>query len=122
MPNLGDLADNFARIGPHSLWEAMALLGHIQDEQERVTRQGDLGRLNRLLSEQAVAWSYVKAFALGMIERNEAPPDLVDRLRTVLQVHPHREQEVEQAQRRLAERSAATQEAAAASVYLRKAA
>ena len=101
MLSFSQMTDNFGKIGPQSLWEAMGILVRVQEEQELAIQKGDMPRLNRLLSEQAVAWSYIKAFALQLIERGEASPDMAERLRKILKVHQQREIELETAKERV---------------------
>ena len=93
-----------AAIGPRSLWEAVTMLSRIQDQQEVAIKERDLARMNRLLSEQAVAWSYVRGFAEQLVRRGEAPPGMARRLRTVLKIHERREVELAEALARLGEK------------------
>ena len=101
MPGLNDFADRLASAGPRSFWEAVGTLSRIQDEQAIAIRAGDLGKLNRLLSEQAIAWAHARAFVLELVARGEAPLGMVERLRQITQVHKDREGELLEAQERL---------------------
>jgi hypothetical protein len=97
--------------GPRNLWEAAGALAQIQEQQGLAIRAGDIPRLNRLLSEQAVAWDRVRGCAEQLIARGEAPEGMVERLRESLRIHQDRERELEIAKDRLAARLAAAQQA-----------
>jgi hypothetical protein len=91
-------------VGPGNLWEAVAMLSRVQEQQAVALREGDRMRLRRLLSEQAVAWAFVRGFAEQLVERGEAPQGMVERLRRALKIREERETELREAYGRLDER------------------
>lgn len=104
MSRIKDAAGLNGELGPKSLWEAVGRLSRVHDEQEKAIRDHDMHQFNHLLSEQAVAWAYVKTFVLQLIQQGKAPEDVVERLRKVLDVQKQREQELEEAKQRLEEK------------------
>jgi len=100
VPDFADLVDNFGKLSPRTLQEALGMMARIQAEQKHALMQGDLKQLNRLLDAQAIAWSHVKAAAMYLIEQGGVPQDLDRRLQEVLQAHDA----TLQAARRLGER------------------
>ena len=91
-------------VGPGSLWEAVAMLSRVQEQQAIALREGDKPRIRRLLSEQAIAWAFVRGFAEQLIQRGEAPVGMVERLRRALKIREERETELRDAYCRLDER------------------
>jgi len=114
MQERADVVDSLSEPAPQTLWEAMGMLSRVQDEQEFAIRQNDMERLNRLLDEQVAAWSYVKAFAIQLIENGKAPEDLIERLGQVLKVHKSREEQLAQVRQQVQEELQQAQEAATA--------
>jgi hypothetical protein len=102
MPLFETKAD-LAAAGPTSLWEAVAMLSRVQEQQATALREGDQLRLRHLYSEQALAWAFVRGFAQQLIERGEAPPGMVERLRSALKIRERREVELRAASARLDE-------------------
>jgi hypothetical protein len=111
MPDPADIESALSNTGPQTLWEAFGEMSRVQEEQAFAIRQGDTPALDRLLTEQVIAWTRVREFAERLVEAGKAPPNLVERLRGVLIVHKERERELDAAKRRLQERLIAAQEA-----------
>lgn len=95
---------NLGSAGPGSLWEAVAMLSRVQEQQAVALREDDRAGLRRLLSEQAVAWAFVRGFAEQLVARGEAPLGMVERLRRALRIREEREAELREAYTRLDER------------------
>ncbi len=89
---------------PRDLWEAVGMLAQIREQQLFAARAGDQAQVDRLHSLQAIVWAHIKTFATRLVDRGEAPGDMVDRLRATLQIHPARDQELHTARQRLAAR------------------
>lgn len=112
---MSEMRDQFGfatKLGPKNLWEAAARLARVRDEQEKAIRDDDVQQFNRLLSEQAIVWAYVKTFARRLIQQGKAPEDMIERLRRVLHIHEQRDQELQEAERHLAEKLPASQDQA----------
>ena len=80
------------------------MLSRVQEQQAVALREDDRAGLRRLLSEQAVAWAFVRGFAEQLVARGEAPPGMVERLRRALRIREEREAELREAYTRLDER------------------
>ena len=100
MTVLASRAD-LATAGPRSLWEAVAILSRVQEQQGSALREANRAELRRLRSEQAVAWGFVRGFAEHLVARGEAPAGMVERLRRALRLREASEATVREASTRL---------------------
>jgi hypothetical protein len=89
-----DFIDRVALQGPRNLWEAVALLAHLQEQEGIAVQAGDVGALARLRKGQAVGWAYLRTFAVELVRAGEAPEDMVERLQERLQIRGECEREV----------------------------
>ena len=105
MPATTNRLDGSAFREPRNLWEAMGALAQIREQQSFAARAEDRAQVERLRSLQSVTWAYIKTFAAQLVERGEAPPDMVERLRNSLEIHPARERELSTARQHLASRA-----------------
>ena len=110
MPPIPDLIDALPRRGPASLWEAVGLLSHLREQEAHALREGDYSRGRRLAQLQALAWSYIRAFAEPLEARGDAPPGMVERLRLSLKIPLSEDLSLLAALRRLACRPPVTAE------------
>ncbi len=80
-----------------TLWEAMGELHTIQTQEKIALDKGDIDLFRQLLKQQARAWNVVYLQASRLINRGEAPPDMIRRLEKILDIHHDHEQRIRQA-------------------------
>ena len=110
MPPISDLIDALPRRGPATLWEAVGLLSHLREQEAHALREGDYSRGRRLAQLEALAWSYIRAFAEQLEARGDAPPGMVERLRLSLKIPLSEDLSLRVARHRLASRAPLTAE------------
>ena len=82
---------------PSTLWEAMGKLHEIQTQEKIALDKGDIELFRQLLEQQAEAWKIVYLQASGLIASGKAPPDMIQRLEKILNIHRDYEQRIRQA-------------------------
>ena len=82
---------------PSTLWEAMGKLHEIQTQEKIALDKGDIELFRRLLEQQAEAWKIVYLQASKLIASGKAPPDMIQRLEKILDIHRDHEQRIRQA-------------------------
>lgn len=86
LPANTDRRDGPAFQEPRTLWEAMGRLAQVREQHDFARRTGDHKRLAELAALHLLLWARVRAFVAPLVERGEAPPEMVERLQASLQV------------------------------------
>ena len=82
---------------PSTLWEAMGRLHEIQTQEKIALDKGDIELFRQLLEQQAEAWRIVYLQASRLIASGKAPPDMIERLEKILNIHRDHERRIRQA-------------------------
>jgi len=82
---------------PGTLWEAMGKLHEIQTQEKIALDKGNIDLFRQLLDQQAEAWKIVYRQASRLIASDSAPPDMIERLEEILDIHRDHEQRIRQA-------------------------
>ena len=82
---------------PSTLWEAMGRLHEIQTQEKIALDKGDIELFRQLLEQQAEAWKIVYLQASRLIASGKAPPDMIERLEKILNIHRDHERRIRQA-------------------------
>jgi len=82
---------------PSTLWEAMGKLHEVQTQEKIALDKGDIELFRQLLEQQAEAWKIVYLQASRLIAGGKAPPDMIQRLEKILDIHHDYERRIRQA-------------------------
>ena len=82
---------------PSTLWEAMGKLHEIQAQEKIALDNGDIELFRQLLEQQAKAWKIVYLQANSLIASGKAPPDMIERLEKILNIHRDYKRRIRQA-------------------------
>lgn len=75
----------------------MGKLHEIQAQEKIALDKGDIELFRQLLEQQAEAWQIVYLQASKLIASGKAPPDMIQRLEKILNIHRDHEQRIHQA-------------------------